>query len=78
MKGEVGKETPKKEMDNPSFLDVFYDVTHDTFQRFLHVPVQFAAIPALHIINKMNKCPLSSVMYGGISDYVNIRLPFVP
>ncbi len=23
MKGEVGKETPKKEMDNPPFLDVF-------------------------------------------------------
>ena len=33
--GEVGKETPKKEMDNPSFLDVFYDVTYDTFQRFI-------------------------------------------
>ena len=26
--GEVGKETPIKEMD----LDVFYDVTHDTFR----------------------------------------------
>ena len=35
MKGEDGKETPKKEMDYPSFLDVFSDVTHDTFQRFL-------------------------------------------
>ena len=29
--GEVGKETPKKDMDNPSFLDYFHDVTHPTF-----------------------------------------------
>ena len=28
MRGEVGKETAKKEMD----LDVLHDVTHDTFR----------------------------------------------
>ena len=32
MKGEVRKETPKKEMD----LDVFYDVTHENFQLFMY------------------------------------------
>ena len=32
MRGEVGKETPKKEV-----LDVFYDVTHDTLQRFIYL-----------------------------------------
>ena len=30
MREEMGMETPKKEMD----LDVFHDVTYDTFQRF--------------------------------------------
>ena len=31
MREEVGKETTKKEMDNKRI----FDVTHDTFQRFL-------------------------------------------
>ena len=30
MSREMGKETPKKEID----LDLFYDVLHDTLQRF--------------------------------------------
>ena len=37
MRGEVGKETPKKEME----LDLFYDVTHDTFKRFKKTVDQF-------------------------------------
>ena len=34
MRGEVGKETPKNEMD----IEVFFDVTHDNFQRFYLPP----------------------------------------
>ena len=37
IRGEVVKKTPKKEMDNPSFLDTFSSyVIRDTLQTDLH------------------------------------------
>ncbi len=38
MEGEGGKETPKKDLDHPSFYTYFYDVTQATFQCFLLEP----------------------------------------
>ena len=46
MRGEVGKEIPKKEMD----LDAFYDVTNDTFRISEYLP--------LWLENSMRECKL--------------------
>ena len=46
MRVEMGKETAKKEMD----LDVFYDVTHDTFRISEYLP--------LWLENSMRECKL--------------------
>ncbi len=55
MDGEVGKETPKKELDNPSFYTYFYDVTQATFQRFIelwgHGPL-FAVVAASNKVQR--------------------------
>ena len=48
MKGEVGKKTPKKELDILSFQTYFYDVTQATFQRFIITVQVYICVPARH------------------------------